>query len=95
MPGAIAVKIIIPLIIMLIVHLQYRLWVGDGSIAQINQYQQELDELKQEVDKKNQRNEALRAEVLDIQKGQEAIEERARKELGMIKEDETFFQIVK
>jgi len=95
MPGAIAVKIIIPLIIMLIVHLQYRLWVGDGSIAQINQYQQELDELKQEVDEKNQRNEALRAEVLDIQKGQEAIEERAREELGMIKEDETFFQIVK
>lgn len=88
-------KIIIPLIIMLIVHLQYRLWVGDGSIAQINEYQQELDELKQEVDKKNQRNEALRAEVLDIQKGQEAIEERAREELGMIKEDETFFQIVK
>jgi len=88
-------KIIIPLIIMLIVHLQYRLWVGDGSIAQINQYQQELDELKQEVDEKNQRNEALRAEVLDIQKGQEAIEERAREELGMIKEDETFFQIVK
>jgi len=37
----------------------------------------------------------LRAEVLDIQKGQEAIEERAREELGMIKEDETFFQIVK
>lgn len=88
-------KIIIPLIIMLIVHLQYRLWVGDGSIAQIHEYQQELDELKQEVDKKNQRNEALRAEVLDIQKGQEAIEERAREELGMIKEDETFFQIVK
>jgi cell division protein FtsB len=95
MPGAIAVKIIIPLIIMLIIHLQYRLWYGDGSIAQINEYQQELDELKQEVDKKNQRNEALRAEVLDIQKGQEAIEERAREELGMIKEDETFFQIVK
>jgi cell division protein FtsB len=88
-------KIIIPLIILLIVHLQYRLWFGDGSIAQINEYQQRLDDLQQEVDKKNLRNEALRAEVLDIKKGQEAIEERAREELGMIREDETFFQIVK
>jgi len=88
-------KIIIPLIILLIVHLQYRLWFGDGSIAQINEYQQRLDELKQEADKRNLRNESLRAEVLDIKKGQEAIEERARDELGMIREDETFFQIVK
>lgn len=87
-------KIIIPLIILLIVHLQYRLWFGDGSVAQINIYQQRLDELQQEVDKKNLRNESLRAEVLDIKKGQEAIEERARDELGMIREDETFFQIV-
>lgn len=87
-------KIIIPLIILLIVHLQYRLWFGDGSIAQINEYQQRLNDLQQEVDKKNLRNESLRAEVLDIKKGQEAIEERAREELGMIREDETFFQIV-
>lgn len=88
-------KFIILLIIVLIGLLQYRLWVGDGSVAQINEYQQRLDELKLEADKRNLRNESLRAEVLDIKKGQEAIEERARYELGMIKEDETFFQIVK
>ncbi|MEQ1621352.1 MAG: cell division protein FtsB [Methylococcales bacterium] len=90
-----ALKFFVPLIIVLIGLLQYRLWVGDGSVAQINEYQQRLDELKLEADKRNLRNESLRAEVLDIKKGQEAIEERARYELGMIREDETFFQIVK
>ena len=43
---------------------------------------------------KHERNEALYAEVLDLRKGQEAIEERARHDLGMIKKDETFFQVL-
>jgi len=87
-------KIIVAIIILLIVHLQYRIWVGDGSIAEIEAYQQRLDELKKQVEEKRQRNEALYAEVLDLRKGQEAIEERARDELGMIKEDETFFHVL-
>jgi cell division protein FtsB len=87
-------KIIIALIILLIIHFQYRIWVGDGSIAQIDAYQQRLDELKKQAEEKRERNEALYAEVLDLRKGQEAIEERARDELGMIKEDETFFHVL-
>lgn len=87
-------KILIVIIILLIGHLQYRLWYGDGSIAQIQAYQQQLDILKQEVDEKKTRNEALYAEVLDLRKGQEALEERAREDLGMIRENETFFQIL-
>jgi cell division protein FtsB len=87
-------KIIIAIIILLIIHLQYRIWVGDGSFAQIDAYQQRLDELKKQAEEKRQRNEALYAEVLDLRKGQEAIEERARDELGMIKEDETFFHVL-
>ena len=87
-------KILIIIILLLIGHLQYRLWYGDGSIAQIQAYQQQLDILKQEVDEKKTRNEALYAEVLDLRKGQEALEERAREELGMIRENETFFQIL-
>ncbi|MDD5410724.1 MAG: septum formation initiator family protein [Methylobacter sp.] len=50
--------------------------------------------MKKDVEEKKERNEALYAEVLDLRKGQESIEERARDELGMIKEDETFFQIL-
>ncbi len=78
----------------MIVHLQYRLWFGDGSVEQVLQYQQRLDVLKQEAQKKRDRNDALYAEVLDLRKGKEAIEERARHNLGMIKENETFFQVI-
>lgn len=87
-------KFIIAVIILLIIHLQYRLWLGDGSIAEIKAYQLRLEELKKQAEEKRQRNAALYAEVLDLRKGQEAIEERARNELGMIKEDETFFQVL-
>lgn len=87
-------KIFIAIIILLIIHFQYRIWVGDGSVAQIDAYQQRLDDLKKQAEEKRQRNEALYAEVLDLRKGQEAIEERARDELGMIKEDETFFHVL-
>ena len=87
-------KILIAIIILLITHLQYRLWMGDGSVAQIDAYQLRLDDLKAQVEEKRERNEALYAEVLDLRKGQEAIEERARYELGMIKEDETFFHVL-
>jgi cell division protein FtsB len=70
------------------------LWFGDGSVEQVLQYQQRLDVLKQEAQKKRDRNDALYAEVLDLRKGKEAIEERARHNLGMIKENETFFQVI-
>jgi cell division protein FtsB len=87
-------KILLIIVLMLIGHLQYRLWYGDGSIAQIQAYQKHLDALKIEVTEKQERNQALYAEVLDLRKGQEAIEERARDELGMIKDGETFFQVI-
>ncbi len=94
LPCASIMKIIIAIIILLIVHFQYRIWVGDGSVAEIDAYQQRLNDLKKQAEEKRQRNEALYAEVLDLRKGQEAIEERARDELGMIKEDETFFHVL-
>lgn len=87
-------KLIAALIVLLIVLLQYRLWLGDGSIRQVNEYQQKVDRLKQQVNEKKERNEALYAEVEDLRKGKEAVEERARHELGMIKEDETFIQVI-
>lgn len=88
------IKILITVIILLIIHLQYRLWVGDGSVAQIKEYQARLETVKEKVKEKKERNEALYAEIEDLRKGQEAIEERARDELGMIKENETFFQVI-
>jgi cell division protein FtsB len=87
-------KILFAIIVLLIIHFQYRIWVGDGSIAEIDAYQHRLNDLQKQAEEKRQRNEALYAEVLDLRKGQEAIEERAREELGMIKEDETFFHVL-
>jgi cell division protein FtsB len=95
------VKILIVVLVLLIVQLQYRLWLGDGSLQQVQEYQQRLDILTKEAKGKKQRNEALLAEVIDLKDfiylrngAGEAIEERARYELGMIKENETFFQVI-
>lgn len=87
-------KIIVLILFVLIGQLQYRLWFGDGSITEITQYQTRLDELKIQVEEKKHRNDRLYAEVLDLRKGQEAIEERAREELGMIRTGETFIQVI-
>ncbi|KAF3977679.1 MAG: cell division protein FtsB [Methylococcales symbiont of Iophon sp. n. MRB-2018] len=87
-------KILIAVLMVLIIQLQYRLWFGDGNIQQVKDYQQRLNSLKEKVQLKKERNEKLYADVVDLRKGEEAIEERARYELGMIKENETFFQVV-
>ena len=75
-------------------HFQYRLWFGDASLSQISEYRAQLDELTKDAQEKKERNDALYAEVKDLRKGLETIEERARYELGMIKENETFFQVL-
>jgi cell division protein FtsB len=87
-------KILLSIITVLIILLQYRLWYGDGGIREIQAYQQRLDDLNVQVEENRERNEALYAEVEDLRKGQEALEERARDELGMIREGETFFQVI-
>ncbi len=88
------IKILMVVLILVIGTLQYRLWLGDGNIQQGKDYQHRLDKLIAEVANKKERNDALYAEVLDLRKGEEAIEERARYELGMIRENETFFQVI-
>lgn len=87
-------KSLAALLIILALFLQYRLWTGEGSIEQIREYQQRIDVLEKQVRKKKERNDSIYAEVLDLKKGQEALEERARYELGMIKKEETFFQVI-
>ncbi|MDQ5939488.1 MAG: cell division protein FtsB [Pseudomonadota bacterium] len=87
-------KIIVIVLLVIIAQLQYRLWFGDGSVNEINAYQKRLNEVKLQVDEKKHRNEMLYAEVLDLRKGQESIEERARDELGMIKNGETFIEVI-
>ena len=87
-------KFFLSIIILLIVLLQYRLWFVNGGIEQLQHDQQRLVDLKKQVEEKRERNIALYAEVEDLRKGQDSLEERARNELGMIREGETFFQVL-
>ena len=81
-------------LLVLIALLQYRLWFGDGNIRELHRLGEHIEELKQEGEKRRERNAAFEAEVMDLKQGTDAIEERARHELGMIKEGEVFIQVI-
>jgi cell division protein FtsB len=82
------------LLLILLLALDIKLWTGDWSMREVWRLRQRVVEQKQENLKLKQRNEALSAEVEDLKTGKQAIEERARSELGLIKPDETFYQVV-
>lgn len=78
----------------LILLIQYPLWLGKGSWFRVRQIDQQI-QVQRDVNRRlKERNVALEAEVQDLKVGLEAIEERARSEIGMIKRDEIFFQVV-
>jgi len=87
-------RIWIAVLIGLFLVLQYDLWIGEGSLATVWRLQQSIEIQNTENKVLNKRNDALEAEVSDLKLGKDAIEERARSELGMIKEDETYIQVV-
>lgn len=80
-------------LILLLAGLQHRLWVGDGSLAQVTDLQQQITAQQGENEHLLERNRILEAEVLELKQGMETVEERARHELGMLKEGETLYQI--
>lgn len=88
------IRFLIALLLVLLVVLQFRLWVGEGSLAELHLLKQDIAEQKHELEQMRRRNQALQAEVSDLKKGLEAIEERARHDLGMIRQGETFYQII-
>lgn len=79
------------LLLVLLVGLQYRLWVGDGGIAQGVQLKMQIAEQKAENKRLFERNRVMDAEVMELKQGMETVEERARYELGMVKEGETLY----
>ena len=76
------------------VLLQLQLWMGDGSFQSLNNLELELTAQREINAQLEQRNKHLEIEVLDLKNGLEAVEERARSELGMIGERETFYLII-
>ena len=87
-------KLLTLVLVTLIVLIQYPLWAGKGSwlrVLEVDQQRQAQREVNQRL---QTRNAALDAEVRDLKQGLDAIEERARSELGMIRQDEIFFQLL-
>lgn len=87
-------KILVVILILLLIGLQYKLWFGDGSLSEVVQLTKELEIQKQKLQELEERNRILEAQVLDLQNGLDAFEEKARNDLGMIKEGETFIQLI-
>jgi cell division protein FtsB len=87
-------KLIVAILFVLLIWLQYKLWLGDGGIPEVLELEQEIETVQAEVNTLQERNKALNAEVMDLKKGIEAIEERARSEMGMIKKDEIYYQVI-
>lgn len=78
----------------IIVILQYPLWLGKGGWLRVWDLDRQVTVQKDQNEKLKRRNAALDAEVRDLKQGFEAVEERARYELGMVRPDEIFFQII-
>jgi cell division protein FtsB len=89
-----AARLVALLLIALIASLQYGLWLGKGSWLRVWEIDRKISEQQRINERLATRNGALDAEVRDLKEGLGAIEERARNELGMIRSDEVFFQVL-
>ena len=81
-------------LMLLLILLQLRLWVGEGSWADVMHLNGAIERQDQQNHLAAERNKRLRAEVQNLKSGTDAVEERARTQLGMVKDDETFFLII-
>ena len=85
---------IIIILILALIGLQYKLWLGDGGIFQWVNLEKKLTVQTNENDKLAARNRAIEADIIELQSGDQALEEQARYELGMVKNDEIYYQFV-
>ncbi len=85
---------IVAILVMMLLGLQFRLIVGEGSIAHVNSLDEKVQRARTANAVSDRRNEVLRVEIRDLKSGHDYIEEKARVELGLIKKGETFFMLV-
>ncbi|GAA4364313.1 cell division protein FtsB [Kangiella marina] len=81
-------------LVVILTTLQYRIWFGESSFREIKLQQERGDNIRQENKELELRNQKIVAEITDLRDGRDAIEERARYQLGMIKEGEVFIRIL-
>lgn len=87
-------RVLIAILLIVLLALQFRLWFGAGGYTSIRSLEERVAEQVLENQALQERNRALQAEVEDLRERLEAVEERARSELGLIGEGEEFFQVV-
>jgi cell division protein FtsB len=84
-------RVIVVCLILALIGLQYKLWLGDGSIAQWIQLEEKLHAQEEENKKLSARNRAIEADIVELKSGDQALEEQARFELGMVKDGEVYY----
>jgi len=82
------------ILLLILIGLQFELWSSHGGMAEVTSLRAAVKKQQDENDKLTQRNQALAADVNDLKHGEQAVEARARGELGLIKPGETFYQVV-
>ena len=87
-------KLVAAILAVLLVAIQYPLWIGKGGWMRVRELDRQVAAQREANGKLRARNDALEADVRDLKQGFDAVEERARFELGMIRKDEMFYQIV-
>ncbi len=87
-------RLLFTVLLVMFFVLQYRLWVGQGSRAEVYRLERQIERQQARLADMRERNEKLRAEVESLKNGLEAVEARARLDLGMIKDGETFYQVI-
>lgn len=87
-------RVLVIVLLALLLAMQYRLWVGSDGWADVARLRGEIETLRHANAELHTRNQALEAEINSLKTGDEAMEERARSDLGMVKEGEDFFLIV-
>lgn len=87
-------RALLVVLLVLLALVQYRLWIGDNSLAERERLRQEIAQQQLEIERLRARNEVVAREVEALKDGLEEIEARAREELGLIKDGETFYLIL-
>ncbi|AQA19332.1 cell division protein FtsB [Halioglobus japonicus] len=81
------------ILLVLLVVLQYRLWIAEGSLAEQQRLKRQVDRFTEENAVLRERNAVLEREVLELQTGNAGVEQRAREQLNLVRDGETFYQM--
>lgn len=87
-------QVLLAFLALVLLGLQGRLWLGEGSLRHVASLEKQVAALEEENRKLAERNDLMAADVQDLKSGLDTLEEIARKDLGMIREGETFFLVI-